>query len=157
MVVGGWRRVTATALVGEACRHREEIEAAAARMTCATEVLVNPPGVERILAGADVTISAAGTTTWELCCLGRPVLLMAVADNQRGTAAGMGKAGTAVDLGWHEEVTEEVIADRLAALLDSPDTRQELGRRAAKLVDGVGAGRVAAALEGMRPHRSSTG
>ena len=141
--------VRVTVLVGDACRHREEIEAAAARMTCSTEVLVNPPEVERILAAADLVVSAAGTTTWELCCLGRPMLLMAVADNQRGIVGGMGKAGAAVDLGWFQDVTAGAIAAALERLLGEGRRREDIARKAAKLVDGLGAGRVADCLGDM--------
>lgn len=139
--------VQTTVLVGAACPHVEEIKAAARRLECPVEILLDPPQVERVLAGADLAVSAAGTTTWELCCLGRPMLLMAVADNQRGIAAGMGRAGAGVNLGWFEEVTAETVAAGLDRLLSDSQARQGMADRAAKLVDGLGATRVAAAIE----------
>ncbi len=36
----------------------------------------------KLLADADLVVSAAGSTLWELCCLGKPIVAMAVANNQ---------------------------------------------------------------------------
>ena len=141
------RPVRATVLVGVGCRHAQEIEAAARGAKPEVRVLVNPPGVEGMMAAADIVVGAAGTTTWEVCCLGRPMLVMPVADNQRGIAHRMGEVGAAVNLGWFEEVTPEAIAAELERLLTDTAARQEMADRAAELTDGLGAGRVAEAIE----------
>jgi spore coat polysaccharide biosynthesis predicted glycosyltransferase SpsG len=97
---------------------------------------------------ADLTISASGTSTWELLCLGATAGLVCVVDNQvmgyeraiaTGTAAGVG-------------VLSDLAADPSAAaavlkqLLTEPAERARLAAAGWELVDGRGRERVADAL-----------
>jgi spore coat polysaccharide biosynthesis predicted glycosyltransferase SpsG len=94
------------------------------------------------MAWGDVAVSGGGSTCWELAFMGLPNLALALADNQRGIADGLGRAGVAENLGWFEEVNEETIATRLEDLLKDRARRAEMGRRGRKLVDGRGPERV---------------
>lgn len=109
------------------------------------EVEPPTPALPRMLAGADLVVSAAGVTLLELCHIGAPAALVQVADNQaagyhaavdRGLAAGL---GTVADL--------HAAAPRLRALLEDPARRATLGRTASSAVDGRGADRVLDATE----------
>ena len=42
--------------------------------------------MDELMAWCDVAIAAGGTTTWELCCLGVPAILVDVAENQTAVA-----------------------------------------------------------------------
>lgn len=93
---------------------------------------------------SDLVVSAAGTSTWELCCLGAPTALLAVTDNQEigylrtlqlGVAAGLGRLG---------DLAEATPA--LTELLGSASRRRELATTAWSAVDGRGRERVADAL-----------
>jgi UDP-2,4-diacetamido-2,4,6-trideoxy-beta-L-altropyranose hydrolase len=95
-----------------------------------------------LMAAADLAIAAGGTTVWELCCLGTPMLLLTLAVNQAGNCAELAAAGIARHLGRPAEATPEGIADAVADLAARPDLRAEMGRRARALVDGEGARRV---------------
>ena len=95
---------------------------------------------------ADVALSAAGTTAWELCCLGVPALLVAVADNQRPVGEALERAGAAEYGGWLGDLTPQDIADRVRALLSSSDRRAALAARGRALVDGRGALRIVTRL-----------
>ena len=110
-----------------------------------------------LMAEADVAISAAGTTCWELCLLGLPALLIDVAENQKAVARELERLGCAIHLGSREEVTAGKIANQLAKLLESPELRRRLSQRSRELVDGGGARRVASLLCGgdlrLRPAR----
>jgi len=44
---------------------------------------VNVENMAQMMSESDLVIGAAGSTSWERCCLGVPSVLMAVADNQR--------------------------------------------------------------------------
>lgn len=103
------------------------------------------------MASADLVISAAGTSVGELCALGRPMALVAVVDNQRAGYDAVLSAGAAVGLGAPEDLLDTAAAaERLRPVLESAALRFELGRRAAQLVDGLGAWRVVAAWESVR-------
>jgi spore coat polysaccharide biosynthesis predicted glycosyltransferase SpsG len=98
-----------------------------------------------MLAGADLAVSASGTSTWELLCLGLPAALTWVVDNQilgyertlaRGYAAGLGQLG---HLG-------ESSVGTLRDLLTDAGLRTRLAARGWAAVDGRGVERVAGAL-----------
>ncbi|MEU4288926.1 spore coat protein [Kribbella sp. NPDC026596] len=97
---------------------------------------------------ADLTISASGTSTWELLCLGATAGLVCVVDNQvmgyeraiaTGTAAGVGVLS---DL----KTDPAAAAAALKRLLTDPTERARLAAAGWKLVDGNGRVRVADAL-----------
>lgn len=111
----------------------------------------NTPHLPSLLATADLVVSAAGTSTWELLCLGVCPALVRVADNQRlgydrmlarGLAVGLG----AIDALRRPGATTEHAVRELATLLREPSRRAEIAARGWRLVDGAGRARVADAL-----------
>jgi UDP-2,4-diacetamido-2,4,6-trideoxy-beta-L-altropyranose hydrolase len=95
-----------------------------------------------IMAMADVAISAGGSTCWELCFFGKPFLVLITAENQRGIAHGLDKVGSAICLGWHQDVTINQIQTNLESLLNDIQGRRELSIKGRKIVDGQGRNRV---------------
>lgn len=104
---------------------------------------------------ADLVISAAGTSTWELCCLGAPTALVCVVDNQReayarvvahGLAAGLGRLGDLAGDGPGPRAARSAAVRTLRELLGSPAHRATLAARAWSAVDGRGRGRVVDAV-----------
>jgi spore coat polysaccharide biosynthesis predicted glycosyltransferase SpsG len=109
------------------------------------EIISPTDDLPKLLAGADLAVSASGTSTWELLCLGLAAALVWVVDNQitgyertvaHGYAAGLGRLG---------QIGEGAV-DVLRELLTSPGSRAALATRAWSAVDGRGADRVAGAL-----------
>jgi UDP-2,4-diacetamido-2,4,6-trideoxy-beta-L-altropyranose hydrolase len=108
-----------------------------------------------LMTWADLAISGAGSTCWELAATGTPSLLVVLADNQQGIADGLHRAGAAVSLGRQEQVTDAVLAKGITRLCEDREWRQRIVTRARALVDGHGATRVVAALrvhERLRTH-----
>ncbi|MGH3368883.1 MAG: PseG/SpsG family protein [Nocardioidaceae bacterium] len=93
---------------------------------------------------ADVVLSAAGTSTWELMCLGAATGLVCVADNQVLGYERMLAAGAAVGLGTLAEVRGHSGATvrALTTLLSDEATRARLRTEGRRLVDGAGRRRV---------------
>lgn len=108
-----------------------------------------------LMAWADLAISAAGSTCWELAFMGVPTIAVTLAENQRPIAASLETAGTGIDAGWNRELTEAHLAETLARLLPDEPRRSEMSRRGRALVDGRGAERVADALEDAIPATGS--
>jgi len=122
------------------------------------DIIAPTDELPKLLADADLAISASGTSTWELLCLGLPAALVWVVDNQilgydrttgRGLAAGLGHLPALRDSASPEAV------DVLRDLLLHPEARTRLAARAWAAVDGRGCSRVADALleapYGLRP------
>ena len=92
---------------------------------------------------SDAVISAAGTSTWELMCLGAATALVVVADNQLAGFEAATTSGAALGLGRLTDLPGSGAASRtLRTLLTEPDVRRDLRRRARGLVDGQGRRRV---------------
>jgi len=56
-----------------------------------------------LMAWADLAIAGAGVTSYELCYMGLPSMLLIVAENQRRTAERLSELGMAVNAGTSRE------------------------------------------------------
>lgn len=91
----------------------------------------------------DLVVSAAGSSVWELCCLGVPMALVCAADNQRAGYDRVVASGAAVGLQSSlDEGDTNLAATQLRTVLASAATRHELARRASAIVDGLGPWRI---------------
>lgn len=131
---------TVTAVVGAANPNLATLRAQVAALPLPVELAVAPEDMPGLLAGADLAISAAGSTLWELAYLGVPTVAVVIADNQRAAASALAARG-AVALAEEERL--EVPMKRLLAEHRERDSVAATGRM---LVDGQGAARVVAAL-----------
>ncbi|MES2854445.1 MAG: UDP-2,4-diacetamido-2,4,6-trideoxy-beta-L-altropyranose hydrolase [Bdellovibrionota bacterium] len=61
----------------------------------------------KLMAEADFSIGAGGTTAWERCFLNLPTIITQVAENQRQLSLSLAAQGAALDLGWHSNVSPE--------------------------------------------------
>lgn len=114
----------------------QQVGAQAQAMPWPTEVLVNIRDMARRMADSDLAIGAAGSTSWERCCLGLPTLIVVLADNQRAIAEALQGAGAAktLDIASAVPMTCEV----LSALVANPRALRDMSIAAARIVDGVG-------------------
>lgn len=90
---------------------------------------------------ADISINAGGSTCWELLCLGVPMVVLALSDNQRLNPPALEAAGLAVTADGFDAAV-----DAAAMLLTDPARRGTMAATGMELVDGHGAHRVAEAL-----------
>jgi UDP-2,4-diacetamido-2,4,6-trideoxy-beta-L-altropyranose hydrolase len=99
-----------------------------------------------LMSWADVAVSAAGGTAYELCYMGLPSLLWVIADNQRQVAERLSTVSAAVHAGAAHDFNARRFAEDMRRLIESPERRQTMSQRGRALVDGLGADRVRAAL-----------
>ncbi|GAB1689098.1 PseG/SpsG family protein [Krasilnikovia sp. M28-CT-15] len=130
---------------------RDELLAVATLEGQRLRVIAPTDDLPGLLADADLAVSASGTSTWELLCLGLPAALVRVVDNQilgyertiaRGLAAGLGHLPALRAPGVEADTAVRVLRD----LLTDPVARAALGARAWAAVDGRGPERIANAL-----------
>jgi spore coat polysaccharide biosynthesis predicted glycosyltransferase SpsG len=122
------------------------VEAAASAMPHAT-VLGPRPDLPAILATADLVVSAAGTSAWDVCSMGRPVVLVGVVDNQSAGLARALERGIALGIDA-TKYGAGAVGGLLAQLVDDDVLREAVVRRANEVFDGQGPRRVADALTG---------
>lgn len=133
-------------VVGQSNPNIEKLRIAIASQVNNISLLSNVTDMPSLMAWADLAVSGAGSTSWELAFMGLPSALLVLAENQRGIANGVHSAGIAVDLGWHSNVSVEQLSDTLKYLLKDSATRQRMSELGRQLVDGLGTGRVAEIL-----------
>jgi UDP-2,4-diacetamido-2,4,6-trideoxy-beta-L-altropyranose hydrolase len=102
---------------------------------------IDPSDICRLMVHADVAIGAAGTTSWERCCVGLPTILLVLADNQRFAARNLANVG-AVKLLEDTSDLESAVTTALRELCRSEVVRLSLVRAAAQVTDGMGAKRL---------------
>lgn len=112
----------------------------------AHEVLVIPfaNDLPELAASHDLVISAAGTSMWDLACIGVPMALVCVIDNQEKGYRAAVSHGVAFPLGyrWKEQNLAEGFAALGALLQGNPQDAEIMAKRAFQLVDGQGSSRV---------------
>jgi len=106
-------------------------------------VVQDPPDWPSLLARADLVITAAGSTAWEVAALGVPSILLMVADNQLRGALAMQEAKAAEVVRACEPVDLTELTDCVRRLWRDQERRLVMGDRARRLIDGRGAERIA--------------
>lgn len=109
-------------------------------------IVRDPPDLPERLAAADLAIVAAGTMKFEVACLGRPAILVGVADDQIRVGPAFAATGAADWLGDGRTLDPARLADAVAELVGDPARRKAMGLRGAAELDGRGADRLAAAI-----------
>jgi len=102
-----------------------------------------------LLAGMDMAVTAAGSTCWELMCMGLPFVTVVLADNQRDIAGRLDAEGVARSAGTLEGAAPDGAARAaalLGELLDDSAGAQDRVEMAMRLADGRGALRVAGTM-----------
>jgi len=129
-------------------RANPRLEALAARVSaiegCA--LTLDLPDLAAFYARHDLQIGAGGGALWERFCIGAPTLAAICAENQRESIpylAGLGLVHM-VDAMVEREAAVAAMANAMRDLVDRPDERLALHRRGMEMVDGLGAGRIAA-------------
>jgi UDP-2,4-diacetamido-2,4,6-trideoxy-beta-L-altropyranose hydrolase/UDP-4-amino-4,6-dideoxy-N-acetyl-beta-L-altrosamine N-acetyltransferase len=71
-----------TVVMGGSAPYLENVKSKAITLPYKTEVKVDVGNMAEIMANSDIAIGAAGSTTWERCCLGLPTIQTVIAKNQ---------------------------------------------------------------------------
>ena len=97
--------------VGE---NAERARAAAHVSALSLSILAPVDDLAAMMSGQDLVVSAAGTSVWELCCIGVPMALVWAVDNQLDGYDRMVASGAAVGLGGPELADAERHRDERA-------------------------------------------
>jgi UDP-2,4-diacetamido-2,4,6-trideoxy-beta-L-altropyranose hydrolase len=113
------------------------------------QLLHDVKSMPELMAWADVALSAAGTTCWEMAFMELPAAVIVLADNQRAVAEPLAEAGTLVNLGPLPDVTADRLSAELGVLCRDAKRRFAMGQAGRRLVDARGAGRVVAVMSAL--------
>jgi UDP-2,4-diacetamido-2,4,6-trideoxy-beta-L-altropyranose hydrolase len=129
-------------IVGANNQYSDQMKRLVEKSKANIELKINVEKMSDLMAWADIAVSAGGTSTWELAFMGLPMVLVAIADNQRQIVEELGRVGAAINVGWYQDITSSMIADAISKLIEDADKRAEISRIARTIVDGKGALRV---------------
>ena len=143
-------------VAGPANPHFDKIHKELTSVPFAFRLLPSVDNISELMAWADMTVSGAGSTCWEIAFMGLPNIVLVLAANQKGIAEGLEAEGIVLNLGWHEMVSQTHVLNAFTHLAYDTARRRDMSERGRRLVDGCGAARVTAVLK-ERAYESNSG
>ena len=101
------------------------------------DIINTGDALEPILAAADIVITTLGITGLEALCLGVPVLMLGNDPLAAEYVNALAETGAVVDLGFHENVTDEELTEKLRGVFEDTDGLSRLRFHAREVADGV--------------------
>lgn len=127
-------------IVGALTPYLDEIRQQAKTLPFKATVHVNVSDMAERMCLADLSIGAAGSTSWERCCLGLPAVIAVLADNQGPGARALEAAGASIIIDPKEAICE-VLPSALAKT-SMPQVLHRMSHAAAAITNGKGATKV---------------
>ncbi|MBE5866187.1 MAG: UDP-2,4-diacetamido-2,4,6-trideoxy-beta-L-altropyranose hydrolase [Lachnospiraceae bacterium] len=113
------------------------------------KVLVDVPDMWNRMQEADIAVSAAGSTMYELSAMGVPTVCCYYADNQRRMAEACASRLELINAGDYRKDPDgvlKIMSDEICQLVNSKEKREKLSIRMKQVVDGKGVERIAQEL-----------
>lgn len=130
--------ISVRVIVGPANCHIENLRRAIIESGFKSELIVAPSNMPDLMVWADMAISAAGTTCWELAFMGVPSITIVTADNQREVARKLDENGLFKSMDYHKEEFLAMLNLELSKLMINQAVRIEKSRLGRRLVTGEG-------------------
>lgn len=105
-----------------------------------TQLVVDARNMAELLANTDLAIGAAGSSSWERCCLGVPTVCVVLAENQREIASALRATGAALLLSDANAIARDL--PQLVSDCQHEDDLLSMQKAAAAITDGKGVDRV---------------
>ncbi|MFH1862744.1 MAG: UDP-2,4-diacetamido-2,4,6-trideoxy-beta-L-altropyranose hydrolase [bacterium] len=134
-------------VVGSYYAHYGELQAFCRQNRESFSLMQYPENLPDLMSNADLAISAAGITCFELAWMNTPTLIYISSENQFGNAQALDRCGAMVNLGWASEFDQAAFLKAFTALAENPALRQVQMRCCRRLLDGQGADRIVATLQ----------
>jgi len=135
-------RLILDVVIGATYAHRTILEGQLAHSPHEIHLHVNTCDMPNLMRQADIAVSGAGSTCWELAAMGVPTCLVTLAENQRAMAERLGEIGAMVSLGWHYQLGAARVVEVVGELLRNIDLRARMRAICLPLVDGLGCERI---------------
>jgi UDP-2,4-diacetamido-2,4,6-trideoxy-beta-L-altropyranose hydrolase len=134
-------------VAGAANPHLATLREVAAGNPGHVEIYENIRDMPALMRWADMAVTAAGSTCWELLAMRVPLLVVILADNQERIAGILAARGVAVNLGWWNEWSNARFQSAFSSLASCRESRINMIKQGQEMVDGQGAIKVCRTLE----------
>jgi UDP-2,4-diacetamido-2,4,6-trideoxy-beta-L-altropyranose hydrolase len=133
-----------TCVIGPFFQNRAHIETTAKKSRRKVMFVDPVRSLCDVMREADLAVSAGGQTLFELAAVGTPTIAVQVADNQAGNLQDFAEKGIIRFVGrFSDPDLMRVMSDAVSSLAKSSQTRLEMSEIGMRLIDGLGASRVA--------------
>lgn len=137
-----------TVIMGPSAPWLSEVRQQAAQLPWPTEVRVNVSDMALLMADSDLAIGAAGSTSWERCCLGLPTVMVVLADNQKTAAALLEQAQAVLMLSLGANLATD-LRRVIEKINREKDLLKNTGEHASRISDGTGCQFIASKIEAL--------
>ncbi|MDH3813899.1 MAG: UDP-2,4-diacetamido-2,4,6-trideoxy-beta-L-altropyranose hydrolase [Acidobacteriota bacterium] len=137
-----------TVVVGGASSGTGPIEVRARNSHHRVRSIENAANMAQLMAEADLAVSTAGSTVWELAYLGVPAVIGVVAENQRLGAAALERSGAAVAFDGMTTSAAEELRQVIRLVCGDQPRRSAMIKASQGMIDGMGAARVVSTVIG---------
>lgn len=127
-----------TVVMGANAPWLAEVRQQAEQLPWPVTIRVDVSNMAQLMTDSDMAIGAAGSTSWERCCLGLPTIMLVLADNQRLIAQALCTAGAAI-LTDSATLKEQRLITRQQI---EPCALSAMSTSAATVTDGLGVSQV---------------
>jgi UDP-2,4-diacetamido-2,4,6-trideoxy-beta-L-altropyranose hydrolase len=127
------------------------IDALRKRLRGNVRLVLDADDMAALMTDADLAIGAPGATAYERAVLGLPSIMITLADNQRGVAQAITRAGAAIDAGMCDQGLAPRLRQLVTSLLADGPARKNLAQASSRLIDGRGALRIMLECLGAAP------
>jgi UDP-2,4-diacetamido-2,4,6-trideoxy-beta-L-altropyranose hydrolase len=134
-------------VLGSKALHLENVRQCAKDISLKVAISVDVNDMATRMSDADFAIGAGGTTTWERCCLGLPVLVIQTAEHQSMSMRNLMQRGGQMSLSSHSEITPRIISNEVAKLVFDNKVLSEMSGKASEICDGCGVQRVLGVMD----------
>ena len=124
-----------TVVMGSKAPWVNEVREQAKLINCPTQVKVDVKDMAKLMMESDLAIGAAGSTSWERCCLGLPSIQLILADNQRQVGKVLADLQAAISLDNVSDLKKIIRSVNEGKL-------KKLTKNASLICDGQGTSRV---------------
>lgn len=125
-----------TVVMGSYAPWLAQVQTQATEMSWHTEVLVGVSNMAQLMVSSDLAIGAAGSTSWERCCMGLPTIQIVLAQNQELIAHALSNVGAAFML-RSEEITEQL--PKIINAITEPNRMRTMAKVCSFVTQGRGA------------------
>lgn len=134
-----------TVVIGPRAPWQQQVRELAASMQWSTEVRVGVGNMAQLMAESDLAIGAAGSTSWERCCLGLPALLVVLAENQWFGAEALNRHEAVFLIGETDDIERQL--PRAIEIVAQSEILARMSGAASKITDGRGVEKLSELLD----------
>jgi len=99
------------------------------------EIKTKSKNIAEEMAKADFAVVSAGSTMWELMFMRVPFCAVSLSEAQKNYLPVISSEGLCIDLGWHEDLTSELICEKLGSFFNDKIYRKKMKSRIEQIID----------------------